>query len=328
MTCNAFAPVVVITILAVSLLLFGRGRAELQPVEAESATPKAKPRKLTGCPVVKYELAEGKISFFNKVGLFRKRWVLIKEFPVYELTGVENLGNWLSLSWNNEVYEFIFKCNGESFDNLVQQIAELQEVHQRNLQKAQQIALCRGELIAALNASLPIVDCSFDILMGLHEKRVNWVQMENYLQTLGGFNFKPELLVPLDLDFSKIAVAIQNQTTKETAQEAFDILRAIYAYFSGFELEALADGVLNFGYVRVVVLAYFMLNDLWFAKVIGEVDMEIEFNAFRVQLADLAAQTNFGADAEGFVSTIVEADVFGSGIWDTRLLFREGLKQL
>ena len=320
----------VMAISTVPLLLFGGKKVALQSADAQTMTTKSKPQKLVGLPVAKYDVAEGKVRFFNKTGLSKKRWVVAKEFPVYEITEIDHLGNWLSLSWNNEVYPFILNPKGASFANLVQQIAELQEEHQKNLQKTQRTALRKSELLAVVDASLLIVDGSFDILMGLHEKRVNWLQLEHYAQTLGGqFNFTPQTLMPLSIDFSKVVLAVQNQTAKETAHEALCILRVIWAYFSELgSHKDLADSIPNSGHVLNTVLAYFTLNDLWFAKVIGEADTQCEFDAFRCQLADLATQPDFGVDTAEFLSILGGADTFENSILDTRLLFREHFKQI
>ncbi|MDR0372807.1 MAG: hypothetical protein LBI79_04520 [Nitrososphaerota archaeon] len=319
----------IITTPAVPLLLFGQKKTEQQTAE-ETSVSKSKPRKLTGFPVVKYEIAEDKIKFSNSAGLFKKRWVVAKEFPVYEITVVESLGTWLSLSWNNEIYQFILKRKGESFAKLVQQIAELQEAHQKNLQKTQQASLRRRELLDAITVALPIVDCSFDILMGLHEKHVGWMRLESYAQALGDtFSFKAQTLASLDLDFAKIVAAVQNQTAKETAQEAFGVLRAIHDYFSALKpQEDLADTVPNFEHAKRIVLAYFTLNDLWFAKIVGETDIQKEFNIFEMQLADLSGQTGFKVMAEEFRPVLSDTGALGDGVWNARQLFRERLKQL
>ncbi|MCL2359612.1 hypothetical protein [Candidatus Bathycorpusculum sp.] len=310
------------------LVLFERKKTEPQP-DRETVASGTNSCKLVGFPVARYDIVEDKVRFSNRVGLFKKRWVVAKEFPVYEITKVECLRNWISLSWNNEAYQFILTQKGGSFAKLAQQIAELQEIHQKDLQKTLQTELCRNELLAAIAASLPIVDCLFDILMGLHEKRVSWMRLKSYVQTLGGtFNFKPQTLMSLDLDFAKIAVAVQNQVAKETAQEALDSLRAIYGYFNEIESqEALADTVPNVEHVKAVVLAYFTLNDLWLAKIVGA-DTQNEFDAFKEQLVDLAEQTSFRADAADFSPVLTDTVALEASIWGVRMSFRERLKQL
>jgi len=310
-------------------LLFGRKKIELQSVETQAVTTKSKPSKPAGFPVAKYDIAEDKLRFFNKTGLSKKRWIVTKEFPIYELTKMEHRGNWLSLSWNDQIYSFILNPAGESFAKLVQQITELQEAHQKYLQKTQQAALHKSELLTIMNTSLLITDGSFDILMDLHKKRVNWPQIEQHVQTLGNtYHFKPQTLLPLTVDFSQVAIAVQNQTAQKTAQETFNILKIIWTYFNELQSPTdLTDISPNVGQVRNVVLAYFTLNDLWFANILGEADTQNEFDAFRHQLTDLTTQTQFGANTDEFFS-MMENTSASWDICDARILFRERLKQL
>jgi len=275
------------------------------------------------------EITQSELRFFNKTGLSKKRWIVTKEFPIYELTKMEHRGNWLSLSWNDQIYSFILNPAGESFAKLVQQITELQEAHQKYLQKTQQAALHKSELLTIMNTSLLITDGSFDILMDLHKKRVNWPQIEQHVQTLGNtYHFKPQTLLPLSLDFSKVALAVQNQIAQETAQETFNLLKVIWTYFNELKSHTdLVDTIPNAGQVYNVVLAYFTLNDLWFANIIGEADTQSEFDTFKNQLANLTvAQTIFRANADEFLP--VGENTYSGNIWDARLLFRERLKQL
>jgi hypothetical protein len=319
----------VITTIAVPLLLGYKKESDQQDA-AQEAPPKPKPHKPTGLAVTKYEIAEEKLKFSNLRGLFKKRWVVVKEFPIYEITVVESLGNWLSLTWNDEVHSFVLKQKTESFAKLAEQIQGLHEEHQRTLQKNTHAALRRSELLSAINATLPIIDSAFDILMGLHEKRVNWTLLEEYTQALGsGLSFKAETLTPLNLDFAKVAAAVKNQTPQETAKETFSTLKTIHEYFNTLKPEDdLADTTPNFSHAKGIVSAYFTLNDLWFAKIVGETDNKKEFSAFEAQLQVLADQTGFKAGVEEFKQGIEGADAEGDGVLDSRLLFKERLKQL
>ncbi|MDR1993288.1 MAG: hypothetical protein LBQ98_07345 [Nitrososphaerota archaeon] len=312
--------------IAVPILLFGRKKSN-QPSTKDAANSKSKPPKLIGFPIVKYEIVDEKVKFYTSAGLFKKHWTVVKEFPIYELTGVESLDSWISLCWNDKKYQFILKPKGQSFTELVKQIAVLQEAHRKDIQKLQHITLHRDELLVFLNAALPLVDGAFDILMGLHRKHVDWLELERFVRALGGtFNFRAQTLAPLDLDFSSVSVAIQNQNAAMTAQEAFAILGAIYGYFDSFvALEDLADATPNFGQVRNIVLAYLVLNDLWFAKVVGEVDLQKEFDIFETQLVDLAAQTSFKAVGDEFRFVLFDSKILVDGVWNARQLYRDHL---
>ena len=107
------------------------------------------------------------------------------------------------------------------------------------------------------------------------------------------------------------------------------MLKAVHGYFYTLKPEDdLADTVPNFNHAMGIVSAYFTLNDLWFAKVVGETDTKKEFAAFEVQLLELASQTSFKAGVEEFKQTMDGADAETDGVADTRVVFKERLKQL
>jgi len=43
-----------------------------------------------GLDITKYEISHNKIKFFYAKGFLKKRWVLIKEIPIQEISGVES----------------------------------------------------------------------------------------------------------------------------------------------------------------------------------------------------------------------------------------------
>jgi len=170
------------------------GRKQKQPLQAESpqdVPAKPKPKKFSGFKVAKYEVAEDKIKFFNPKGLFKKRWVVEKEYPIYEITSIESIGNWLSLNWRNEAYQFMLK-KGESFAKLQEQVKAMQSECQNANALNERASQRKADLLNLIQRSLPIVDASFDILIALHAQRVDWQQIEAYVQTLGlSFNITP-----------------------------------------------------------------------------------------------------------------------------------------
>jgi hypothetical protein len=227
----------------------------------------------------------------------------------------------------------MLKKKTDSFAKLNEELqAKIEEQHQNQL-KAERAALQRSELLAAVNTFLPAVDASFDVLMGLHEKRVNWTLLESYVQPLGGtLSFKAQTLLPLELDFAKVAAAIKTEAPNVASKEAFAVLKAIHSYFIAQKPEEdSADAVANFEQVKELILAYYTLNDLMFAQVIEEKDNVKESAAFEAVLADLAAQTNFKLAADGFKESFEALGVNeerGEAVLDARLLFRTQLKQL
>jgi len=315
-------------------LLFGR-RKNLQTIaespQEKPLKPKEKPKALK---IAKYEVSDNKVKFFAAKGFPKKRWMLIKQVPLNEVTSVESFGNELSLTWNGAVYSFVFQKKNESFVALRDQIQGLLGEQQKTVDNSNELASQRkSDLTAVINSSIGIVDLSFDILMGLHEKRVNWVRLESYADTLGdSVNFTGQTLAPLNLEFAKVSAAIKRQVPKETSKEAYNILKSIYGYFEGLKPDDdHKDASLNFENAKAVILAYFTLNDLLFGKVIGEKDNQKESLALEGVLLGLANESNVKVNVEELKVRLDRLDVdveIGSVVDDTRAIFKEQLKQL
>jgi len=175
---------------------------------------------------------------------------------------------------------------------------------------------------------------SFDVLMGLHERRVNWAGLEGIADKLGSsWTFSGQTLAPLNLDFAKVSAAIKKQAPKETAKETFSILKLIYQYFDGLKPDAnekeKAD--LNLQNAKAGIVAYYTLNDLLLGKVVGEKDSEKEIYAFEGFLLGLAKESNvkvsfedLRAKMDGLSGQMDD----GSVVEQARGIFKEQLKLL
>jgi hypothetical protein len=310
------------------------GRKQKQPLQAESpqdVPAKPKPKKFSGFKVAKYEVAEDKIKFFNPKGLFKKRWVVEKEYPIYEITSIESIGNWLSLNWRNEAYQFMLK-KGESFAKLQEQVKAMQSECQNANALNERASQRKADLLNIIQRSLPIVDASFDILIALHAQRVDWQQIEAYVQTLGlSFNITPATLPPLSINLAAIDEAVKRQVAKDTSKEALSVLKTVHGYFTGLKPEDdLANFNPNFEHAKAAVLAYYTLNDLLLAKVVGEKDSKKEV-AYLEEVLKPFEGTGVKIDSAAFLSAIDKAAVEverDNAIFSVRTQFREQLKQL
>ncbi|MCW3999562.1 MAG: hypothetical protein NWE93_04935 [Candidatus Bathyarchaeota archaeon] len=332
-----------LTTIAVPAKLFGRKKtpppsAPTQETAAPQQSPPKPKQKPRGVAAAKFELADEKLKFLASKGLFKKRWDIIKEFPLNEVSATQVHREMFGVTWNEVEYWFKFKkSKKEELSKLHEQIQKL--LGERELKKeaetrkAQRVALRKSELLATLNASLPLIDGSFDVLMGLHKKRLNWPLLQGYAAAMAsGVSFEGQMLPPLKLDASQVAAAIQNQASRDTSKEAFNVIKAIHGYFADLKDEAeLVDVAPNCEHVRLVVFAYLALNDLMFAKVVKEKDSQKEVAFFEETLQGLAGQTRFRVDAEELVSGLeglgVEADREGV-VLEVRGLFRGQLSQL
>jgi hypothetical protein len=308
-------------------LLFGRRK---EKTAAQEEAPKAKPKpKQKGLATDKYELSDATVKFFAAKGFPKKKWVILKEIPIQEITDVESSGNDLSVTWNGVVYFFVLRKKGELFVSLRDQIQGLLTTQTKTVADTEKANRRKSDLAAAINASVGVVDVSFDVLMGLHEKRVNWVRLEGIVEGLGlGLKVDGGMVAPLNLDFKNLSAAVKAQVPKETSQEAYAILKSIYGYFDALKPDDSQNA--DFQNTKAAILAYYTLNDLLFGKVIGDRDSEKESLALEGFLAGLAKESNVKVS---FEELKVCLDGFGGQaengvVEDARALFRAQLKLL
>ena len=301
------------------------------PEQQPKQKPKPKPK---GIAVTKAEVVNDTLKFSVTKGFFKKRSVVIKEIPIYEIQAIENFGNELSVTWKGVTDSFIMEKKAESFVKLRDQIHVMIEEHQKTLEFNEKSALRKNELLGAINASIHIVDLSFDILISLQVKRINWELLE--ASSSHGFgdslSFTGKTLPPLILDFSNISAAIKDQGPKETSKEAYEILKSIQGYFNGLNLdEDIKDTLPNFQNTKNAILAYYTLNDLLLGKMVGDKENKKENSYLETLLQNLAKETKVNVNFENLRDSIgkmgseVDSE---SVIEDSREIFKEQLKNI
>ncbi len=305
---------------------------ELAAKENIPAAPKPKP-KVKGIPVGKAEVVGEMVKFSVAKGFFKKSWVTLKEVPVFEIVGINSFGNELTVTWKDLTESFVFKKKGESFSKLHAQIEGLLEEHKKMLESQEKATQRKTDLTSVLNASVGVVDLSFDILMSLQVKKVDWSRLEAYADGLGtGLSFSGQTLAPLNVDFSIVTSAIKNRTPKDASKEAFTVLKLIHEYFDGLNLdEDIAETHPNFKDARAVIFAYYTLNDLLLAKIVGEKDIQNESNSLELALEGLANETNVKVNLEELRGSIDKMSVGAEtddAVSYARDIFKEQLRQL
>jgi len=308
---------------------------------SEDSSDQQKPRKkkVKGVEVGKFEVSDNTIRFFAAKGLGKKRWVAVREIPIPEIEHIENLDNELSVTWKGVTDSFFTKEKTDSFGKLVEQIngilenqrktVETDEKNEKNA-KNDKNALRRSELLMVINASIGIIDLSFDVLNGLQDKRINWQRLEGYSTGFGEYmNFTGQTLPPLTLDFSKIASAVKTQVPNETSKEAFNILKAIHEYFNSLNPdEDIKENSPSFQTTKTLISAYFLLNDLLLGKFVGDKENSRETSELETALQNLA-KANFKVDVEelkrGIDAISLEYDK-QTLVEDNRAIFKEQLK--
>ena len=302
--------------------------------EDSSDQQKTQKKKPKGLQIDKFEVSDNTVKFFAAKGFGKKQWILVREIPVLEIQHIENMGNELSVTWKGAAApeSFFTKEKVDSFSKLVEQINGILDDQRKTVETNEKTALRRSELLRVTNASISIVDLSFDALIGLQDKRINWQQIEAYSNGfIDNLNFTGQTLPPLNLDFSKIAPAVKTQMPNEASKEAFNILKATYEYFNGLNLdEDIKENPPNFQTAKTLILAYFLLNDLLLGKFVGDKENSREISELETALQNLA-EVNFKVDVEELKGNIDKISLQSDKqtiIEDTRAIFKEQLKQL
>ena len=319
-----------ITTIAIPLLV---GRTEEIGIVEQPSQQKTKKPKQSSIRVEKYEVSQYVLKLLIEKGFFKKRWVAIKEIPINEITLIKNLGNELSITWNGINYSFVIKSKQLSFSGLPDQIQNLLKEQQKNLENITKANQKTRRLAELIDNSLCIVDLSFDMLMALQAKAINWTNLEIYTNSLiEKMRLTQQTLAPLNLDFSKITDAIKNQVPGEASKETFNVLNSIYVYFDNLELEEdFEDAHPNIKDAKAAILASYMLNDLFLGKIVSEKDNQKESQSLEIILQNLATDTNFKFNYQDLKANLdkmdLQADIENT-IENSRKIFEEQLRNL
>ena len=307
---------------------------KLRRKQPEDSSDQQKPQKKKpkGLEVGKFEVSDNTAKFFAAKGFGKKQWVAVREIPVLEIEHVENSGNELSVTWKGATDSFFTKEKGDSFSKLVEQINGILENQRKTVETNEKAALRRRELLEVIKSSISTVDLSFDVLIGLQNKRIDWRQLEAYANGFSeNLKFNGQTLPPLNLDFSKIASAVKTQAPNEASKEAFNVLKATYEYINGLKPdEDIKENLPSVQTAKTLILAYFLLNDLLFGKFVGDKETSKETSELETALQSLA-EGNFKVDVEELKRGIDRISLEGNKqavVEDNRAIFKEQLKQL
>jgi hypothetical protein len=197
----------------------------------------------------------------------------------------------------------------------------------------QKVDLRRTEMLDVLKVSFRFIELSFDILIGLQNKRINWVKLENYSKDFGpNLPFAYQTMPPLNLDFLKITTAINNQDLQKISKEAYNILKTIFEYFNSLNVDDdFKESVPNFQTAKIIISAYYAINDLLLGKIVGDIENKKESHQLESALENLGTNTSFRINIEELrvsIEKVTPETDLESGVDNVRGIFKEQLKQL
>jgi hypothetical protein len=326
---------VIIPLIVIEFAVIGYYSSKVKKKEKLAKLPLQAPTppKPTAVIVGKGEVVLDVLQFSVASGRRKKHWTVVKSIPVSEISSIESAGNEVTVTWNGVTEAFAAKEKTGSFLELRNQIHDIKETERKLVEEQAKTDARKSDLTNAINTSIPIVDLSFSILIGLHEKRVNWTRLQGYAKGLGEkYAFAGQTMAPLNLDFAQVSLFIERQAPRETSVEAFNVLKSIHGYFKSLKPEEdITNAYPNFQSAKDAILAYYTLNDMLLGKVTGERENKKEDAYLEALLQRLRQESGIKVNFEDLMASLdrmsFEEDR-QSVIDESRELFKEQLKNI
>ena len=279
------------------------------------------------------EFINNTIKFYIEKGRFRKRQELSREMPVSDIEAINLVGNELSITWKGSVDIFVIE-KPELVETILEKIPETSEEQKRLLDDKQVVKQQSNEVSKIISAAMEIADSLFDILRSLHGW-VDWNRIENLLKksVKKVEELTDQKITLLELDFSKLTLAINERTQEEISKETFNLLRLVYDYFTSAnsENETRKEIHPNYYDAKTTIQAYYLLNDIVLGSIIGDEEIGEEQKELLLTLEDLEKSTNLKININAIKAVICklcEETEKESFIEKSRMLFRDQLKDL
>jgi hypothetical protein len=229
------------------------------------------------------------------------------------------------------VQEIKVTSNGKTISANLQTVTKPFKSYQRLIEANEKTVFRKEDLLKVINASIEIVDLSFDILIGLRNKRIDWQLLEGYSKELGDtFSFSGQSMPFLNLSFLEILSAVNNRNPNEISKETFLILTAISKYFDALNLDDdVKDISPNYLLAKAIIMSYYELNDLLLGKVVNDKVDKREQRQLEGTIQILVNGTDFNINLEAFMSNIekmIPENDLQSFIEGNREIFKEQFK--
>jgi len=273
------------------------------------------------------------IRFYIEKGLFKKRKKIAREIPITDIENIEQVGNEFRIKWKGVTDIFAME-KAELVGTINERVTEALKEQRKMLEDKEAAKQKRNELTKILSVAIEIVDSLFDVLRSL-QGRVDWNRVEGYLKrseenvrSLAG-----QKIGTINLEFTKLSLAIKERLPEEISKESYSILRSLYEYFSGLtsKNEFLEQIHPNYHDAKTTILLYYTLNDIILGTIVGDQEIGKESNELVMMLGDLSKGTDLKINVEAIKDIINKLGMEKgeeSVIEESRAVFRQQLKEL
>jgi len=249
------------------------------------------------------EVSNDTVKFYVETGRFRKHRETIRNIPIAEIESLERQENDLSLTWKENTDVFAVAETSKVLaihERILAGLKEQQKPAESTVAETQKETEKTNQLIQETASTIEVANALFTILRHMHG-RVDWKLVELGFQQVDEASAK---LTSLGTDFAfldvtPISVAVQQRYPKEIADRTFEALKTLHKHFNSDDsspTEGADKPRPNKKDSRVLVQAFYVLNDLTIGAVVGDKDFEKETTELMKLLDELAKQPNSRID--------------------------------
>jgi hypothetical protein len=137
----------------------------------------------------------------------------------------------------------------------------------------------------------------------------------------------------MELDFTRLSLAIKERFPEETSKEVYNILKLLYDYFSGLDSEndLLKEIHPNYFDAKTIIQAHYLLNDIILGTILEDEEIGKEHDVLLTTLEELAKGASLKININAIKNVIAKLGAEKgkeSVIEKSRAMFRKQLKDL
>ena len=279
------------------------------------------------------EFTDNTIKFRVEKGRLKKRKEIAREIPIADIENIERVGNEFSITWKGVTETFVTE-KAELVGTIYEKVTEALKEQRKMLEDKEAVKQKRNEIAKILGVAIEIVDSLFDVLRSL-QGRVEWNRVEGYFKRSeeNVRSFAGQTIGTINLDFTKLSLAVKERLPEEISKETYSILRSLYEYFSGLtsKNESLEQVHPNYHDAKTTIFAYYTLNDIILGTIVGDQEIGKESDELVMVLDDLSKGTDLKINVDAIKDIINKLGMEKgeeSVIEESRAVFRQQLKEL
>ena len=279
------------------------------------------------------EFIDNTIKFHISKGRLRKRKELVREIPMADIEGMDRVGKEISITWKGITDIFVIE-ETESAGTIFKRIPKASREQKKVFEDKEVAKQKRNEISKTVSITMNMADSLFDILRSLHGW-VDWKRVEGFLKRSeeNATRLTDQKMETIELDFTKLSLAIKERLPEETSKETYNLLRLLHDYFGGLdsENEFLKEIHPNYYDAKTTIQAHYLLNDIVLGTILEDEEIGKEHNELMMTLEDLSRGTGLKININAIKDVI--AKLGGekgneSSIEKSRAVFRQQLNNL